>query len=259
MIRRDIANAGKSEWLIISQREHAALAGDLASRWTAEPLASWPWREELLAAVYRHDDGWSEWDALPDVSRETGAPLDFLETPLKDVLPIWRDSIAAAEEVGVLAAWVVSGHFDALLRRGLASRPQTNGQNEADAFLAEQNAHRAEWFADWSEAAPQSRTREAADLSLCYLQMFDWLSLWLCCAERTAPEIVEAPGLNRLQFTPIAPSRIAVSPWPFEPPPLYVQVSGRAIPAVFYSDAEAARRAVSRMATLAWTLAPGDA
>src|SRR5690606_25962666 len=123
-------------------------------------------------------------------------------------------------------------------------------------FLAEQSELRDEWFSQWREADPATRTAEAMQQSLRYLQMFDAISLWLCCAERTEPQTWTMPTGGRLELTPADGIRIIARPWPFEPPPLHLEASGRTVATVAYPDADALAAAESGMRTVAWELWP---
>ena len=112
MIRRDEpADGAPSHWALISQVEHARLAGRLAEPWVDGPFAPlWP-RDELLWAIEHHDDGWRQWEACPGVDSRTGRPRNFTEMPAAEALAIWRHSVDAAAAAFPLAGYVVAGHF----------------------------------------------------------------------------------------------------------------------------------------------------
>src|SRR5699024_489787 len=108
-----------------------------------------------------------------------------------------------------------------------------------EAFLDEQAPLRDRWFSEWRETDPSQRTTEAMQQSLRYLQMFDAISLWLCCAERSAPQSWVTPTGERLNLTPAGGIRLAADLWPFEPPPLHLEASGRTVASMAYPDAKA--------------------
>ena len=72
------------------------LAGALAAHWGDATLAGLRPHGEALAAISHHDDGWRDWDAIPDVDPVAGRPLSFVEMPLATSLDIWRRSIYLA-------------------------------------------------------------------------------------------------------------------------------------------------------------------
>src|SRR5689334_22023337 len=103
MIRRPQPGVdSQPQWVLISQVEHARVSGELAEHWAAGALAP---RDELVATIYHHDDGWREWEQRPDVDPEPGRPRAFTEMPLADSLVIWQRSIDAAARLGNLAPY----------------------------------------------------------------------------------------------------------------------------------------------------------
>jgi hypothetical protein len=256
MIRRDHTTAdGQHRWVLIAQPEHARLSGLLAESWGAAPFVPLDPRDELLAAIYHHDDGWADWERSPQVDPQSGRPLAFTEMPLADSLAIWRGSIDAASRFGELAAWAVAGHFSALLRSSTTWRKAGGEQMQlAEEFLHEQDTSRAEWLARWLSADPKANTRELAGQGLRHLQFFDALSLWFCCAERSLPQTFEPPDGPLVTITPVDSGSFEVQPWPFTVSALPVSVAGRSVPAVRYSDAEQLAAAKSSDVRLDWVL-----
>jgi hypothetical protein len=283
MIRRDWNDAqAPPRWILISQVEHARISGQLAEAWGGPAVPALPVREQLVAAVYHHDDGWHEWERAPSVNSATGRPRSFTEMPLADALAIWRRSIERCESHSPLAAWLAAGHFAALLSGGSAwQQTPPNPCQAAQEFLDQMHALRAGWLAQWQAADPARHTRETAQQALEYLQLFDALSLWLCCAAATAPLAVATPGERIVRLTPLAPDSnrpttdsaarcgaaargdtaqvfvIAADPWPFSLEGVVLDAPGDAIPAEVYGNdaqlAAARREAVS----LQWRIFPG--
>lgn len=251
MIRRDAEN---DQWILISQVEHARLAGLLAGAWGREAFPSPERRAEMVSAVDHHDDGWSAWEVAPKVDPQTGRPLDFLETPLTDSLAIWRDSIdAAAHKAGPLAGYMVSGHFSALLRRSAARwKNQPVNATLADDFFCQQGEQQSAWL------AAARIDRSSAERAVVWLQLFDAISLWLCCAERREPESFETPVQRSVAFQPGSADAysLRVSSWPFEPPRLELTAVGRAVPAVKYANPSEVATAAATPITLRWVLSP---
>ncbi|MBI3468522.1 MAG: DUF3891 family protein [Planctomycetes bacterium] len=256
MIRRDTHTAdGEHRWLLISQPEHARLSGLLAERWGAEPFVPLEPRDELLAAVYHHDDGWADWEKSPQVDPQSGRPLAFTEMPLADSLAIWRGSIEGVIRFGDLAPWAVAGHFSALLRSSTTWRKAGGEQTRlAREFLQEQDARRAEWLARWLSVDPKAHTRELAEQGLRHLRFFDALSLWFCCAERSLPQAFEPPSGPPITITPVDSGLLVAEPWPFTVPELTLSVFGRSVRAMTYHTAEQLAAAERWDAQLEWVL-----
>lgn len=258
MIRRDFHHAGQpAGWLLISQVEHARLAGELARQWGREPFSPLAGGDEALAAVFCHDDGWALWEREPKVDPATGRPLNFTEMPLDQSLEIWQCSIDVARQQGPLAAWMVSGHFSALLRHANSwQRAGHAADPAARAFLAEQDGDRHEWLTAWQGEGASERTAELAGRALEFLQFFDALSLWFCTAERTEPHSLPVPGGPMLKLVPRSPSEIVCEPWPLRCDRMELSAAGRLVPARHYLDADDLAAESGREVELSWELVP---
>src|SRR4051812_296356 len=114
-----IIQAGESTQLLITQPDHAALAGAIMGRWTADGLEGSPHRTEILRAIAEHDNGWREVDAAPLVDRATGRILDFIHAPdavRQGVWPRGVERLAGTPYVAALVAQhaieIYSGYKD---------------------------------------------------------------------------------------------------------------------------------------------------
>ena len=278
MIRRDvILPDGQPGWLRISQVDHARLSAELASRWgggqfppvicsphdgDANPLRGV--RDEVLAAICHHDDGWLPWEAVPRIDPDHARLPSFLEMRLPEAIDIWHRSVLAAENIGLLAAWMVAGHFVAL-REEADSRDQPASRS----WQADTNRRRQEWLTRWQGLCPESHTPQLADQALLWLQWFDRLSLWLSLGR--PDEFTQ--GEDRLQnllpnqtvrFVQVPTDTVAenhlveVSPWPFLVPELALSVPGSRVPQDRYASGEQWLSA-SVSAVQNWRLVPADA
>ena len=96
------------KWLLITQTEHARIAGLIAASWSTPGQK--PGRE-VVYAVAHHDDSWSEFDAKPHLSRNH-EPLSFMEMDIANGAPIWSANAKALESEGhPYAARIVAAHF----------------------------------------------------------------------------------------------------------------------------------------------------
>ncbi|QDT70593.1 hypothetical protein MalM25_35430 [Planctomycetes bacterium MalM25] len=260
MIRRDWPRGAEpaERWYLISQVEHARLSHQLAAAWTPSFLPSHV-REEFLAAVLHHDDGWLGWDAEPLIDPEHGRPSAFTEMPPAEAQRIWSDSIDACRAIGPLAGWVVASHFTEL-----QSKPDEDYAEWVD-WLELVRERRDAWLAEWLDASEQN-TPELADRCLAWLQALDWLSLWLCClcpAEKEdqpiEPLVIGGEANPRLAwtavtFTPHVRGGMRVTPWPFVEPCLDIRIDASVAPA---EPGDAKGLAAAREpAELTWLLKP---
>src|SRR2546423_13118779 len=105
LLRRD-----GDDTICIGQPAHAFLSGQLAAAWTPRPE---PFEEVVLAAV-QHDAGMADWDAAPELNRETGLPQSFMEMDLSTHLTLWSHAPHRVLPQSRYAALLVSMHGTAL-------------------------------------------------------------------------------------------------------------------------------------------------
>lgn len=91
----------KKMWLV-SQPDHAELAGFLAANWGNDEFARpgqfasandpEQLRAETVLAIAQHDNGWWEWEATPELSEVDGLPLCLTEVlkNQQDAMNRWR-------------------------------------------------------------------------------------------------------------------------------------------------------------------------
>jgi hypothetical protein len=256
MIRRDAGATGApTQWTLISQIDHATLAGQLAEHWGAAPFLPLVPRESLLWAIYHHDDGWRHWETAPDAEPKHGRPRSFTEMEIEDSLVIWSGSIAIAAEAGHLEAYVVAGHFSALARRTAAWKSHDPNWSRVERFLVDNDRLMQSSLAAWQGIDP-ANTAETAQRALSQLQFFDSLSLWFCCAAATEPDTVDPPGGPRLTLTPVSETQVRFSPWPLAVPATNLEIRGRVVPMSRYRGREALAAVPFQTVQLDWRLEP---
>jgi hypothetical protein len=260
MIRREIVESDSRKcWLLISQIEHARIAGELAAAWRGPLLEPAAAHDELLAAIAHHDDGWAAWERRPGVDPQTGRPRDFTEMVLADSLAIWEQSIAGAEHIGPMAAWAVSRHFCVLLEHSLVDKEPHPGSDawRGQDFLRTQSLRQRLWRQRITDRYPTSDPGLLSDRGRTWLQRFDWISLWLCCSRAPAPLSLEFPYGPRRRCS-VRGFDVTVEPWPFAADRLELQAPAREVAAGVYRTPMSLEQAESQARTLRWTLHPGD-
>jgi hypothetical protein len=260
MIRRDIRLAdGSAGWMLISQIEHARISSQLASHAIAifgaapERAGSSPTpaslsavRQEVLAAIHYHDDGWAEWERAPRLDPELRRPLTFTELEPVEALAIWSASIEAAAAIGPLAASMVAGHFMRLLDHGDTLRTSS----AAVAWREQMSAQRDAWLGDWMKIDPRVHTPALAAEALQWLWTFDEVSLWFCTTCRAAGEVNAkstpahlagrgTPVEMQLLAADVRAGRAAAAPWRFDVNKIAIVAAGQIAPADCYADSQA--------------------
>jgi hypothetical protein len=260
LIRRDAKLAdGTAAWLLISQIEHARISAQLAAHCTgrfgagnvAEDI-----RREVLASIEHHDDGWAEWEIAPRIDAD-GRPASFMELEPAESVAIWTRSIAAAEEYGPLAAWMVAGHFARLMGKS----EHAALDRHAKAWQEGVKVLRGAALSQWQAANPTFRTEELAEEALQWLWSFDELSLWFCC---TCPSVGERPkslGLRdklagqgapiEMQLQASGNGLAGAAPWRFNAASIDIEAAARIVPVERYATADALLAACQPQ-TLRW-------
>jgi hypothetical protein len=97
--------------MLITQPDHAALAGVLAEHWGNERFAVPAPRAALVCAAAHHDDGWHELDSRPMYNAAERRPAHFIELPLTDTVGPYGRGVESVYERDGHAGALVSMHF----------------------------------------------------------------------------------------------------------------------------------------------------
>ena len=97
-------------FLLITQPDHAHLAGEILSLWRADGLPDNPRRDDLLFAAREHDNGWREADAAPRWDAERGRPHDFMTLPARERIEIWERGVCRFAAERPYASLLIARH-----------------------------------------------------------------------------------------------------------------------------------------------------
>jgi hypothetical protein len=177
-----------TEWLLITQSDHAALAGEMASRIShaAFPLLD----ADVLQAIALHDYGWNEVDNVGSIKvGGRGRPLSFFEEAPSDIFRAWRGSIERAAEVAPIGGILVSEHF-CRIAYDFAHAPSTPSEvvQALTTFLERERDHQEDL------RDKQSLSSEEIRVLVDALQFCDLLSLYVCCGARESIEFPQKFG-----------------------------------------------------------------
>lgn len=248
MIRRDTDNL----WLLISQLEHARIAAELAEAWNDPELVDFPRRSELLSAIRHHDDGWADWELAPTIN-EAGEPRDFTEMPMAVASRIWGRSIQTCADQTAFGGLWVSRHFCHLAEHALETRDTAEDLDALKAFLFQQASIQEQWREKL--AATTGDFSSCEERGYLWLQNFDRISLWLCCAERTESWNVVLPSGCEATFLPLESGEIVVDPFPFDGP-VTLTVEAASLARQKFQDEEQLSLGQLPRHTIEWRLIP---
>lgn len=236
--------------ILITQNDHAKLSGLMAAHWGNRQFAQPRPYDSVVRATHYHDLGWLEYETNPLFDAKTGRTLNFLDVPND------RKHLEAFERshdwlmnidryAGLLVAKHRTGVYQA--RYGVLSKPTPPPRRQPGADLDEYIAR--------SEAEQKTMVsgidlREFA-VNFNLLQVWDLVSLWICCNETLKEIYVEpvptgyAGGHGAcVHFKPTGPNAVSVDPFPFDQPSLPLNVEYRLLPVSEFKDARAFYEAV---------------
>ena len=175
---------------IITQPDHARLAGEILSLWRADGLPQHPRRQEILFATREHDNGWQETDSAPLTDPERHRPYDFFSLPEPDRVEIWQRGIHRFASQKPFVALLLAQHAETI------HRPGSDLWTQFFDVLAPERQQ-------WQERAGIEPDNVLLDYA--FLNLADALSLAICTRGRVPvhhPEIrVEVVG-DLLRVTP---------------------------------------------------------
>ncbi len=79
--------------VLVTQPDHAALAGALMALWRADGMPDHPRRDDLVFAAREHDNGWQEIDAAPLFDPASGRPTSFDQVPEATRRELWARGV----------------------------------------------------------------------------------------------------------------------------------------------------------------------
>lgn len=154
--------------LVITQTDHARLAGELLSVWTSDGLPDHPRREDLLFATREHDNGWREADSAPRVEAARQRPCDFISYPSRDRVEIWQRGIERFCGRRPYVALLIAHHAETLFRQ----------DGDAAGTWRELAAALDDRRQEWTDSAAVGPAEIEADYR--FLSTADLLSLAVC-------------------------------------------------------------------------------
>jgi hypothetical protein len=234
---------------MITQNDHAKLAGLFASHWgNATFERPRPYTSMMRAAQY-HDGGWLRYETNPTVDPATGKSPSYQQVPNDSAqLAAYQWMIDMLTDIDSYTGLMVSKHRTGLWQSRYGAitqpppRPPRKVTSEVEDFITRNEARQH------VITAGLERHDVATNYNL--LQVWDLLSLYICSNEHHKDHVIEpAPTAYSagsgvaLKLTPTAPATIAIDPYPFDATPLEAAVVYRALPSSALHDVDAFKAA----------------
>ncbi|HEY3725859.1 MAG TPA: DUF3891 family protein [Solirubrobacteraceae bacterium] len=258
---------------LITQPEHARLAGQLAAAWGNERFAVPAAREALLIAATHHDDGWLELDGLPVYNERARRPAHFVELPLERTVGPYSRGVESVYRRDPHAGALVSMHFSGFYtaRWGIQGGSPSDNPLAAEVVATQEARWMPALREAWGYRGPRSefdaRTWHAYEL----MQALDVMSLGLGLADLERPSgdgqpvivtatlarVDQPPGARIVPAVPVAlggqrvdlmlsvtaPWRLRVDPYPFSNATFELRIEARELDDRQYDSAEEAAAA----------------
>ncbi len=235
MIRRQDGN----DFLLITQHDHALLAGELAEHFGNEYFATPDPRESAIKGVRLHDCGWPLHDNEPTLSK-AGLPLDVFESTREIALKVWSASVEGAAAKDLYAGLLVSLH---VLSLSVFASTQTDFEHEKfdlenppDRFavtkfqqreIERQEKLRLQLGLRTEKHGHHKLPIEAAQkkedhltFNFRMLQAMDVISLAACCTKppsKQTQDVMPQPGAAPMKLDLKRDGNdVRVDPWPFD-------------------------------------------
>ncbi|PYP93296.1 MAG: hypothetical protein DMG65_01285 [Candidatus Angelobacter sp. Gp1-AA117] len=163
---------------LVTQPSHAALSGELASRFCGQQLPAPD--QQLIRAIALHDAGWGMTDAQAiqqSRAQEAIQPESFIVMSVPRFLAAWQKSIETAQSVSPAGGYIVSRHFYRLAEHRIQSVDDAQqDRRKLESFISSESQRQKKLSAD----SPAHHLELWTDL----LQFCDLLSLYICSGAR---------------------------------------------------------------------------
>jgi hypothetical protein len=251
MLRLETENG----WWLVTHPDHARLAGNFAERWGNEHFLAPEPRTPVLKGIARHDDGWAERDARPQITRQgkpsafstelVGKYSAFEEIDLADYLAVRDRALRLIAAEDAYAAVLICMHTYSLLADHADRSTMVPEQLPLlDQFLDQQKTFQQSLR---QQIAGDSRftRQQASEVTIVdhfrLLQATDNLSLLACVdfrqpAHLLHPLPLRGGGQSRVHVRSAGPRHFVLEPYPFAEPVLSFRFPARHVEGKTFSS-----------------------
>jgi hypothetical protein len=238
------------QYLLIRQSDHAVLAGFFARAWGNEFFKRPEPFESFCLAAAEHDNGWNEWELLPQVDPKTFVPYNFMSIPTEEHIALYQRGIERVVKADHYAGLLVNMHCTGLYDRTRATLPGFSAK-----YI---KADEAQMVSDFLQRLRLQQLRLKVDLradpvmqpyaddrslhsNAQRLEALDRLSLYFCLAPLEGATIDAIPDDRNTReidwdLQPSGKNIVTMTPYPFRKDPLEISILARRIPKRPYPD-----------------------
>lgn len=261
--------------VLIRQTDHAVLSGHFARELGNDAFALPQPADSFRLAATEHDNGWNEWELLPEIDPITFLPYSFMSIPTPDHIELYQRGIERVVKVDHYAGLLVSMHCLGLYDRTRATMPGFSAK-----YVKSQET---QLVSDFLQTLRLQQLRLKVDLradpkmkdfteekwlqaNALRLEALDRLSLYFCMGPLEGATIDAVPADYKgsevdWDLQPDGSNAATLEPYPFRRDPLEISILARRIPKRRYADDADLQKAVAQASyfALKFTLRAGGA
>jgi Protein of unknown function (DUF3891) len=264
------------ELVLIRQTDHAVLSGFLAREWGNELFQRPEPFESLRLAATEHDNGWREWELLPQIDPKTRLPYSFMSLPTDVHIQLYQRGIERAVKADRYAGLLVSMHASGLYDRARATIPGFSAKyvksTETELVSGFLQGLKLQQLRLKVDLRGETATRELVQDKLLEnnsrrLEALDRLSLYFCMSGTPRDATIENVPVDDQgsevdwELRPDGPNAVSLAPYPFRREPLQASILTRKVPKRLYVDSLDFQKTLARApyTALNFTLHAGGA
>ena len=236
--------------ILIRQTDHALLAGFLARALGNKVFSRPEPFESFCLAAAEHDNGWSEWEMLPELDLKAFAPYNFMSIPTEEHIALYQRGIERVVRADRYAGLLVSMHCTGLYDRTRATIPgfsakyvKSSESHLVTDFLQRLRLQQLRLKVDLRADPLLKEYADEATLqaNLQRLEALDRLSLYFCLAPLDGSTIDAVPvngkgGEADWDLQPAGNNLVTLNPYPFQKDPLHISILARRVVKRPYAD-----------------------
>ena len=236
--------------ILIRQTDHAVLAGVFAREWGNELFRRPEPFDSFCLAAAEHDNGWRDWELLPQVDPKTRLPYSFMSVPTEAHMALYQRGIERMVKADTYAGLLVAMHCQGLYDRTRATIPGYSAKyvkaTESELVTNFVNNLKMQHLRLKVELRADPARRDFAqdktlDANARRLEALDRLSLYFCMGTPHDTTIDGVPVDDHgsevdWELRAHGNNIVSLGPYPFRREPLQISVLTRNVPKRLYVD-----------------------
>ena len=249
-----ITSENEEGFFAVSQLEHSALVGIIASNWGADAVAMPLPRRPMLVMAAEHDLCWVYHDHRPKIDPSSGLPYDYSSLPYNKHVHLYREGARYLAEREPYGGLMLSLHGTGIYngRHGTDAEMVRPTRSDEEAMAVKTYLADGERFRDRLKSQIlTANTEDAQGLSedvlwTNYHLMQVWDRLGLLFSKGISDDFVidpaplsEGDSFGKIEYKYQSNGLFLADPYPFSTPELSLSVRARLLPSkTFGSDSE---------------------